>query len=112
MSENKIERDAFDWAYDRYVGNDENLVKFFDELDTKLKIAQDLHDLRIQRGLNRDDVASIVGVSETVIEDIEEADYQGDFLAMATRIASALKRKIEIRLVELDQTDVSGYSAL
>jgi hypothetical protein len=57
-------------------------------------------------------VASIVGVSEAVIEDIEEADYEGDFLAMATRIASALKRKIEIRLVELDQTDVSGYSAL
>ena len=46
MSENKIERDAFDWAYDRYVGNDDNLVKFFDELDTKLKIAQELHDLR------------------------------------------------------------------
>ena len=112
MSEKKNESDAFDWAYDQYVGNDENLVKFFDELDTKLKISQDLHDLRIQRGLNRDDVASIVGVSEAVIEDIEEADYEGDFLAMATRIASALKRKIEIRLVELDQTDISGYSAL
>ena len=82
MSENKIECDAFDWAYDRYVKGDDNLVKLFDEFDTKLEIARELYDLRISKGLTRDDVASLVGVSQAIIEDIEEADYQGDFLAM------------------------------
>jgi DNA-binding XRE family transcriptional regulator len=112
MSKNKIERDAFDWAYDRYVKSDENLVKFFDELDAKMEIARELQDLRIQKGLTLDDVASLVGVSHAIIEDIEEADYQGDFLAMATRVATALRRRLEIRLVELDQTDVPGCPAL
>ena len=89
MSENKIECDAFDWAYDRYVKGDDNLVKLFDEFDTKLEIARELYDLRISKGLTRDDVASLVGVSQAIIEDIEEADYQGDFLAMATRVGGA-----------------------
>ena len=108
----KIERDAFDWAYDRYVKHDDDLVKFFNELDAKLEIARELHDLRIQRGLAREDVALLVGVSEEIIEDIEEADYQGDFLAMATRIAAALRRRLEIRLVELDQTDIPAQPSL
>jgi DNA-binding XRE family transcriptional regulator len=108
----KIERDAFDWAYDRYVKSDDSLVKLFNELDTKLEIARELHDLRIQRGLTREDVASLVGVSQEIIEDIEEADYQGDFLAMAVRVAAALSRRLEIRLVAMDQTDVAGYPAL
>ncbi|MHB8204529.1 MAG: helix-turn-helix transcriptional regulator [Desulfomonilaceae bacterium] len=112
MSENKIERDAFDWAYDRYVKSDDSLVKFFNELDTKLAIARELHDLRIQRDLTREDVASLVGVSPETIEDIEEADYQGDFLAMAVRVAAALQRKLEIHLVAMDQTDVPAYPAL
>ena len=112
MSENKIECDAFDWAYDRYVKGDDNLVKLFDEFDTKLEIARELYDLRISKGLTRDDVASLVGVSQAIIEDIEEADYQGDFLAMASRVAAALSRRLEIHLVELDQTDVPGCSAL
>ena len=112
MSENKIECDAFDWAYDRYVKGDDNLVKLFDEFDTKLEISRELYDLRISKGLTRDDVASLVGVSQAIIEDIEEADYQGDFLAMATRVAAALSRRLEIRLVELDQTDLPRCSAL
>ena len=112
MSENKIECDAFDWAYDRYVKGDDNLVKLFDEFDTKLEIARELYDLRISKGLTRDDVASLVGVSQAIIEDIEEADYQGDFLAMATRLAAALSRRLEIHLVEQDQTDVPGCPAL
>jgi DNA-binding XRE family transcriptional regulator len=93
------------------VKGDDNLVKLFDEFVIKLDIARELYDLRISKGLTRDDVASLVGVSQAIVEDIEEADYQGDFLAMATRVA-ALSKRLEIHLVELDQTDVPGCSAL
>ncbi|MFH0957769.1 MAG: helix-turn-helix transcriptional regulator [Pseudomonadota bacterium] len=112
MSEDKIQNDAFDWAYDRYVKGDDNLVELFDELDAKLEIARELYELRISKGLTRHDVAELVGVTPSIIEDIEEADYQGDFLAMATRVAAALRRRLEIRLVELDQTDIPGCAAL
>jgi hypothetical protein len=38
-----------------------------------------------------------VGTDPSVIEDMEEADYDEDFLVMASRIARVLHRRVEVR---------------
>lgn len=105
MEEKKLSSDAYQWACDRYIKGDPEMEEYFGELGVKADIARQLYHLRDQAGLSREQLARMVGVEESVIEDIEESDYEGDFLAMASRIAIALHRKVEVRLVPAESTD-------
>ena len=44
-------------------------------------------------------MAALVDTTASVIEFIEEVDFEGDFLLMASRIAAVMKRKIAVRFV-------------
>ncbi len=90
---------AYQWAYETYIKGDPEVEKYFEELGAKADIARQLYHIRNDAGLTREQLADLVGTVESVIEDIEEADYEGDFIAMASRIASALHRKVEVRVV-------------
>ena len=108
MEERKFSSDAFQWTYDRYIkGDPEREASFRDEL-LKAEIAQQVYDSRNQAGLSRERLADLVGVEESVIDDIEEADYEGDFLSMASRIANALHRKVEVRFVPVEGKESVG----
>src|SRR3989304_1774812 len=48
----------------------------------KADIAQAIYDLRKQAGLSREQLADLVGATESIIGDLEEADYEGDFLGI------------------------------
>ncbi len=55
--------------------------------------------------------ADLVRLEESVIENIEEADYEGDFLAMASRIANALHWEVEVQFVPVEgKESVEEYS--
>ena len=64
-------------------------------------------------GLTLEKFAESVGVEPSVIEDIEEADYGGNSVAMLTRIASALGKIVQLRWiesgVERETSTDSGY---
>jgi transcriptional regulator with XRE-family HTH domain len=55
------------------------MVRFFDEERLKTEIAQQLYDLPTEAGFTQEQVAELVGVPASVINDIEESDYRGDF---------------------------------
>ncbi|MFH0825069.1 MAG: helix-turn-helix transcriptional regulator [Pseudomonadota bacterium] len=111
MKEERFSSDAFGLIYRRYIKDDPARISSFQEELTKAELASEIYDLRDQAGLSREQLASLVGTTESVIEDIEEADYEGDFLAMASRIATALHRRVEVRLVPV-QTPESTAIAL
>jgi len=104
MEEKKRSSDSYEWAYDRYIKGDPEMEKYFDELGVKADIARQLYDLRNQAGLTQEQLADLVGIDPSVVDDIEETDYEGDFLAMASRIANALHRRMEVRLVPVEDT--------
>jgi ribosome-binding protein aMBF1 (putative translation factor) len=105
MEEEKLTSDAFELIYRRYIKDDPERVASFQEELTKAKIASEIYDLRNQTGVSREQLAELVGATASVIEDIEEADYEGDFLSMASRIATLLHRKVEVRLVPVEAAD-------
>ena len=111
MEEKKMSSDAFQWAYDKYIANDPKEVALYEEERIKADIAQTVYDLRNQEGFSRKQLADMVGADESVIEDIEEADYEGDFLAMASRIANALHRRVEVRFVPVEGKESVGVPA-
>jgi ribosome-binding protein aMBF1 (putative translation factor) len=97
--------DAVQWAYDRFIRDYPEMVEFFEEMGVKADIARQIYELRNQAGLSPEQLAELAGTTATVIEDIEESDYDGDFLAMASKIASALHRKVEVRIVPSESSE-------
>ncbi|MEI7451565.1 MAG: helix-turn-helix transcriptional regulator, partial [Desulfomonile sp.] len=111
MEEKKLDSDAFELIYNRYIKDDPARVVSFQEELTKAEIASEIYNLRDQAGLTQAQLAVLAGTNASVIEDIEEADYEGDFLSMASRIANALHRRVEVRLVPVEGKESVGVTA-
>ena len=62
-------------------------------------IAQMIYDARIAAGLSQQELADLIGTKQPVISQLENADYQGQSLAMLERIATALDLEVELKLV-------------
>jgi predicted transcriptional regulator len=63
------------------------------------EIARLIYDARNEAGLTQQKLAELVGTSQSVIARLEDADYNGHSLTMMRRIAEALGRRVEVRLV-------------
>ena len=108
MEEHEFRSDALHWLYDRYIKNDPESVELMKEYEVTAEIAKQIYDLRTQAGLTVEQLAHMVGVGERVIEALEDADYEGDSLAMLVRIASALNKKLEVRFVSMPSVEPTG----
>jgi len=62
-------------------------------------VAQKIYDLRKKAGLTQKQLAERIGTQQSVISDLEAADYQGHSLAMLNRIAEAVNKRVEIRFL-------------
>lgn len=67
------------------------------------RVAQLIHDARTSAGLTQSELAEKVGTTQSVISQLEAADYEGHSLSMLRRIATALGSHVEIRLVPDDK---------
>lgn len=68
-------------------------------LAEEFRTAQMVYDARRAAGMTQKQLADAVGVAESTITDLEEADYEGDSLSMLRRIADALHMKLRVELV-------------
>jgi ribosome-binding protein aMBF1 (putative translation factor) len=62
------------------------------------QIAQLIYDAREEAGITQRQLAEKVGTTQSVISQLESAEYKGHSLTMLRRIAAALNRRVEIRL--------------
>ncbi len=62
-------------------------------------VAQKIYDLRRKAGLTQKELAERIGTTQSVISDLEDADYHGHSMAMLHRIAEALHKRVEIRFL-------------
>ena len=81
-------------------GDDPEFPLLMAECTVIADIQQAVYDLREQAGLTQEQFAERVGVEPSVIDDLEEGDYDGDSMAMLLKIAVAFGKKCELRLVE------------
>jgi len=94
-------RDALDIILAKFPLTDEDLTQLA-EIERTARIGQLLFDAREAAGLTRGALARRVGVRASVIEDVEENDYQGDALDILERAANALNLRIDLMLVPID----------
>jgi ribosome-binding protein aMBF1 (putative translation factor) len=63
------------------------------------RIAQVIYDARKTAGMTQKELARAIGTTQSVISQLEDADYRGHSMSMLRRIASALGMRVEMRLV-------------
>ncbi len=80
----------------RYIKDDRERKASVEEERVNAQVAQTIHDRRIEAGLTQDDLAKLVGTTQSVISRLEDSDYEGHSLAMLCRIAEALEQKMTV----------------
>jgi ribosome-binding protein aMBF1 (putative translation factor) len=97
----KPTRDLLEIIHRRfYEGRPERMIEL-EEARATAAIARQVYDLREKAGLSRRELARLVRTTESVIRCLEEDDYDGQSLEMLQRIAHALGRRVDIRLLPL-----------
>lgn len=95
----KRTKDAIQILERRYYDGKPERRSALDEARANDAVARKLYELRTKAGLTQRQLAKLVGTTASVICLLEDADYEGHSMAMLTRIAAALNRKVEIRFV-------------
>jgi DNA-binding XRE family transcriptional regulator len=95
MAKRRKTSDAVEILRNRYVEEDPER-KASVEAERVNAEAQMIHDLRIEAGLTRAELADLVGTTQSVISRLEDADYEGHSLTMLNRIARALNKKMTV----------------
>lgn len=73
--------------------------RYYQEAHVNVIVAQMIYDARQEAGLTQAELAKLVGTTQSVISQLEDSDYEGHSLTMLQRIAAALKKQVEVRLV-------------
>lgn len=98
MTKQKITTDAVKILHGRYYRDSRQQLDLQQARDEN-EVARKLYQLRTEAGLSQRGLTKLIGTTASVICRLEDADYEGHSLAMLTRIASALKQRIEINFV-------------
>ena len=72
------------------IGNDPRAAAEYEQVKADLIVACEIHRWRAATGLTRSQLARRIGTSRMVISRLEDADYEGDPLAMLDRVAAEL----------------------
>jgi DNA-binding XRE family transcriptional regulator len=97
----KPTRDLIEMIHRRFFEGQPERLAELEEARESAAIARQVYELREKAGLSRRDLARLVGTSQTAIRNLEEDDYEGHSLEMLHKIAHALGRRIEIRLLPM-----------
>lgn len=82
----------------RMMKEDPELQEMVRESSINAQVSQIIYDARKQAGLTQQQLADLVGTTQSVIARLEDADYEGHSLSILARIAGALNQKVEIKM--------------
>jgi predicted transcriptional regulator len=84
---------------DQITGDDAALQQMIAEESINAQVARMIYEARTGARLTQKELANLVGTKQPVIARLEDADYEGHSLSMLQRIAAALDKRVDIRLV-------------
>jgi DNA-binding XRE family transcriptional regulator len=80
----------------RYVKDDPKRKASVATERLNAEIARLLYDMRTEAELTQEQLAELVGTTQSVISRLEDSDYDGHSLTMLNRIAEALHKKLSV----------------
>ena len=92
--------DAAEILHRRYIKGDPQREAALQIERVNAEVAAMVHRRRTDAGLTQEELAELVGTTQSVISRLEDADYEGHSLSMLRRIAEALGKRLEVRFVD------------
>lgn len=80
-------------------GNDPARRTRIEDVKQAMALGQQIHDARKAAGLTQAQLAERVGTTQSVICDLEDAEYEGHSMPMLRRIAAALNLSVRVSFV-------------
>ncbi len=65
------------------------------------EVAQLIYEARTQAALTQKELADLIGTKQSVIAQLEDADYEGHSLYMLEKIAHSLNKRVKIELAPM-----------
>ena len=96
MAKKERTRDAVQILHARYVKDDPERKAALQEERMHAEVARLIHDMRTSAELSQQQLADLIGTTQSVISRLEDADYEGRSLTMLERIAHALNQKLTV----------------
>ncbi len=84
---------------DQITGDDAEMRDMIAEESVNAQVAQMIFEARTAAGLTQKELAALIGSKQPVIARLEDADYEGHSVSMLYRIAAALGKQLDIRLL-------------
>ncbi|MDF5716349.1 MAG: helix-turn-helix transcriptional regulator [Rhizonema sp. NSF051] len=101
MTQNRTTSDALTIMHRRYYQGKPERIAALEEARVNDEVARKITFLREEEGFSQLELAELVGVAASVIGRLEDADYEGQSLAMLWRIAAALHKRVKIDFVAI-----------
>jgi len=98
MTKKDKTRDAVSILHGRYVKDDPERKAALQEERVNAEVARLIFDMRNAAGLSQQQLAELIGTTQSVISRLEDADYQGRSLSVLERIATALNQKLTVEM--------------
>jgi transcriptional regulator with XRE-family HTH domain len=96
MTKKERTQDAIRILHGRYVKDDPERKAALQEERVNAEVARLIHDMRNAAGLSQQQLAELIGTTQSVISRLEDADYEGRSLSLLERIATALNQKLTV----------------
>jgi DNA-binding XRE family transcriptional regulator len=95
----KSTKDAVELIHRRYFEGKPDMLAGLEEAEASATIARQIYQMREQAGITQRELAKRIGTTASVICRLEDDDYEGHSLGMLRRIAAALGKRVEIRIL-------------
>jgi transcriptional regulator with XRE-family HTH domain len=96
MTKKEKTQEAVRILHGRYVKDDPERKASLQEERVNAEVARLIHEMRTAAGLSQQQLAELIGTTQSVISRLEDADYEGRSLSMLERIATALNQKLTV----------------
>lgn len=88
----------------RHFGNDPDRRARIDQIKQDMAVGQQIYAARTAAGLTQAELANRVDTTQSVISDLEDAEYEGHSLSMLRRIAAAVGLSVQVSFVPSPDT--------
>jgi transcriptional regulator with XRE-family HTH domain len=96
MTKKDKAQEAVTILHGRYVKDDPERKAALQEERVNAEVARLIYEMRTAAGLSQQQLADLIGTTQSVISRLEDADYEGRSLSMLERIATALNQKLTV----------------
>lgn len=83
------------------TSEDPEMEEMIKEFSFNAELAQLIYRVRTQAGLTQQQLADRIRTKQSVIAELEDAEYEGNSLLIMQKIARALNQRLEVHLIPI-----------